>query len=143
MRELARISSAQVEILRARQRWAFACTAFALAVALWLLWSWRRSGGGAALPTELRVVWPVLAVVALLSLRTDPAPRAAILAICAAGAFLTWLSGVRLRATSPRGLAKGAHVALTLSAFLAAAWAAVYRADLVGMVLETFRAGPE
>lgn len=143
VRELGRISGAQAQVLRARQRWAFGCAAFAGAVALWLFWSWRKGGGGAKVPTELRVVWPVLAVTALLSLRTDPAPRAAILELCASGAAFTWLSGVRLRAAAPRGLAKAAHVALVLSALAATFWAVVYRADLAGMVLETLRAGPE
>ncbi len=142
VRELGRISASQALVLRARQRWAWGGAAFAGAVALWLLIGARR-GALLPLPTELRILWPVLAVLALLSSRVDAAPRAAILELCAAGAVLTGLSGLRLRAAAPRGLARALHIALTVGALGAIAYAAVYRGDLVGMVLETFRAGPE
>lgn len=142
VRELGRIAASQAVILRGRQRWAFGCAAFACAVALWLLLGARRAAF-LPLPAELRILWPVLAVLALLSSRVDAAPRAAILTLCAAGATLTFLSGRRLRAAAPRGLAKAVHVALTVGALGAVAYAVVYRGDLVGMVLETLRAGPE
>ncbi len=141
VRELGRISASQATLLRTRQRWAWGCFAFAGAVAGWLLLGARR-GAVFPLPTELRIVWPVLAVLALLSSRVDAAPRATILTLCAAGAALTGLSGLRQRAVQPRGPGRVLHLALTVSALGAVAYAAIYRGDLVGMVLETFRAGP-
>jgi tetratricopeptide (TPR) repeat protein len=142
VRELGRISASQALVLRTRQRWAFGCGAFACAVALWLLFGARR-GPLFPLPTELRILWPVLAVLALLSSRVDAAPRATILTLCVAGAALTGLSGLRQRAVQPRGLARALHLVLTVSALGAVAYLAIYRGDLIGMVLETFRAGPE
>src|SRR5216683_713126 len=53
------------------------------------------------------------------------------------------LGAVRLRAAAPRGAARGLHVAGTLVALGALAYVAVYRGGLVGMLLETLRAGPE
>jgi tetrahydromethanopterin S-methyltransferase subunit D len=82
-------------------------------------------------------------VLALLSFRVDAAPRATILTLCAAGAVLTGLSGLRQRAMQPRGLARALHLVLTVGALGAVAYLAIYRGDLIGMVLETFRAGPE
>jgi tetratricopeptide (TPR) repeat protein len=144
VRELARISSLQTRVLRTRQRWAFGCGALAAAVAVYLLASFLRHRGRLLpLPAELRVVGPVLAVLALLSARTDPAPRKSILELCATGLALVLLSALRLRAASPRGAARALHVAVTLLALGCAFYAIVYRGDLVGMVLETFRAGPE
>ena len=93
-------------------------------------------------PAEARIVLPVLAVLALLSVRQDSAPRAAILELCMGAAFLVTLSGLRLRAASLRGAARALHAAGTLAALGALAYVAVYRGELVGMVLETLRAGP-
>ncbi len=142
VRELGRISASQALVLRTRQRWAWGCSAFACAVALWLLAGARR-GPLFPLPAELRILWPVLTVLALLSSRVDAAPRATILTLCAAGAALTGLSGLRQRAVQPRGLGRALHLVLTVSALGAVAYVAIYRGDLIGMVLETFRAGPE
>jgi hypothetical protein len=144
VRELARISRGQVLILRARQRWAWAAAAFACAVGLFLLASIARLRPRLwPVPAELRIVGPVLAVLALLALRQDPAPRAAVLEVAAAGAVLATLSGLRLRALPEGVFDRGLHAALALAALCACAYAAAYRNDLVGTVLETFRAGPE
>ena len=145
VREMGRVSMAPALVLRARQRWAWAAGAFALLVAVLLgvsllgrapvcLWP---------LPAEARIVLPVLAVLALLSARQDPAPRLAILELCTGGGLLVTLSGLRLRAVQPRGAARALHAAGTLAALAALAYVAVYRGDLVGMVLETLRAGAE
>jgi hypothetical protein len=83
---------------------------------------------------------PVLAVLAVLSVKVDPAPRAAILEICAGGALLSLLSGLRLRAARPNRVL---HALLALAALGCLAYVAVYRGDLIGMVQETFRAGRE
>jgi len=85
---------------------------------------------------------PVLAVLALLSARQDPGPRAAILELCAGAAVLVTLSGLRLRAASPRGTGRALHAVGTLVALGALVYVAVYRGGLVGMLLETLRAGP-
>jgi len=57
------------------------------------------------------------------------------------------LAGHSLRPAPPRRLAAGAaralHAAGTLAALGALAYVAVYRGGLVGMLLETLRAGPE
>jgi hypothetical protein len=144
VRELAHISSGQVLILRARQRLAWAAGIFAFAVALFFVISWRRARGPLwPMPAEARIVLPVLAVLALLSVKVDPAPRAAILELCAGGAALVFLSGLRLRALRLRGFSKALHALLALAAVACLAYVAVYDGDLVGMVMETFRAGPE
>lgn len=144
VRELSRLAAAQVLLLRARQRWAIAAGAFALLVFLALALSIARLRAPLwPPPPELRVVGPVLAVLAVLSLRQDPAPRRAILELCAGGALLATLSGLRLRALALRPSGRALHAALLLGALVALAYVAVYRGDLVGMVLETFRTGPE
>jgi hypothetical protein len=145
VRELSRLSRAQVLVLRARQRWAWACGAFAAAVFGALCFSlWRRRPVQVRpLPVEVHVVLPVLGLLALLSVRQDPAPRAAVLQLCAAGALLVTASGLRLRAASPGPLGRGLQVALTVAAMAAVFYLAIWRAELINMVFETLRAGPE
>jgi len=144
VREMARVSAQATRTLRARQRWAWAAGGVALAVAGLLAASlWRhRPVRLWPPPAEARIVLPVLAVLALLSVRQDPGPRAAILELCTGAALLVTLSGLRLRAASPRGTARALHAAGTLAALGSLAYVAVYRGDLVGMLLETLRAGP-
>ena len=144
VRELGRISSGQAVILRRRQRIAWEAGAAALVIAAFFAWSALRSGGRPwPLPAEARVVLPVLGVLALLSVRIDPAPRAAVLTLCAGGALLAVLSGMRLRSARPHGALRALHVALAMFALLCVVWVALYRSDLIGMVQETFRAGPD
>lgn len=137
--ELARIDAARTRALQRRQRIAWAAGAVALIIAAFFAWSGRRSTLR-PLPAETHVLLPVLAVLAVLSIKVDPAPRAAILEICAGGAVLSLLSGFRLRAAKPNRLV---HAALALTALGCLAYVAVYRGDLIGLVQETFRAGPE
>ena len=145
VRELARIEAIQVRVLLRRQRAAIAASLLAAAVALWLCVSlWRRRPIAIfPLPAELRIAGPVLAIFALLSLRQDPAPRAAVLEMAFAGALLLLLSGLHLRAARLRGPARALHALATLAALGALSYVAIYRSDLVGMVQETFRVGPE
>ncbi len=145
VREMARVSARSTQALRVRQRLAWAAGGLAVVVAGLLAASLRRHGPVRfwPLPAEARIVTPVLGVLALLSARQDPAPRAAILELCAGAALLITLSGLRLRAASPRGAARALHAAGTLAALGALAYVAVYRGGLVGMLLETLRAGPE
>ena len=160
VRELGRLSTAQVTTLLARRRIAIAGLAFAAAVLSWLVGSfWRRRqrailstriGGPLAhtvailpLPIEVAALLPVLGMLALLSVRQDPAPRAAVLQICAAGALLVTASGLRMRAAAPGAAERVLQIAATALALAACVYAAVWRADLIAMVLETIRAGPE
>jgi hypothetical protein len=145
VRELARLSTAQLQALRVQQRWTYAAGAFAiLIVGLWLVALWRRRPLPLwPLPDEARVLLPVLGVLAVLSLRIDPAPRAAVLQLCAAGALLVILSGLYRRAANPGRALRALQTASTVLALGACFWVAIYRHDLVNMVLETFRAGPE
>jgi hypothetical protein len=145
VREMGRVSARSTQALRARQRLAWAAGGLAVVVAGLLAASLRRHGPVRLwpLPAEGRIVIPVLGVLALLSARQDPGPRAAILELCAGAALLVTLSGLRLRAASPRGAARALHAAGTLAALGALAYVAVYRGGLVGMLLETLRAGPE
>ncbi len=144
VRELGRISTASARVLRFRQRAAWLCGIAALCIAGFFIASAVRNGGRPwPVPAEARVVLPVLGVLALLSLRVDPAPRIAVLQLCAVGALLSLLSGMRLRAARPRGPARLLHVSLALAALLCAGWIVLYRSDLIGMVQETFRAGPD
>jgi hypothetical protein len=158
VRELARISRTQVILLQHRQRAAWAAQLFAGLVLLWLLGSALRLERAALArgepgrgprqllraPAEARVLLPVLLVLALIALQQDPAARLAALEICAAGALLAWLSGARLRALGEPALRQRLlHGALVLLALAALAYAAVWRGDLVGMLLETLRAGPD
>jgi len=144
VREMGRVSALSTRTLRARQRWAWAAGGVALAIAGLLAASLGRHRPLRLwpLPTEARIVVPVLAVLALLSVRQDPEPRAAILELCTGAALLVTLSGWRLRAVSPRGAARALHAAGTLAALGALVYVAVYRGGLVGMLLETLRAGP-
>ena len=145
VRELARIEAIQARLLQRRQRFAVAAGALAAAVALWLCASlWRRRPMALfPLPAEVRIAGPVLAIFALLSLRQDPAPRAAVLEMACAGALLLLLSGLRLRAVPLRAKARAVHALATLAALCALSYVAIYRNDLISMVQETFRAGPE
>ena len=145
VRELARISTTQTLVLRTRQRWAWAAAALValVALALALDWARRRPRLFLPLPSELQIVLPVLLVFSLLSLGIDPAPRRTTLALTSGGALLVCLSGLRQRAAAPRGPALLAHLAATLAALLALAYLVVWQWDLFGMVLETFRTGPE
>jgi hypothetical protein len=138
VRELARIDLQQVLVLRRRQRLAWAAGCASLGIALFFLWQGRRRLW--PLPDEARVVVPVLAVLAVLSSRVDPAPRGAVLTLCAGGALLSVLSGARLRSARRN---KWLHAGLALACLGGLAFVAVYRADMIGMVLETIRVGPE
>jgi hypothetical protein len=144
VREMGRLSEGTTLALRARQRWAWAAGGVALVVAGLLAASLGRNRPLRLwpLPAEARIAIPVLAVLALLSVRQDPAPRTAILELCAGAAVLVTLSGLRLRAASPRGTARALHAAGTLAALSALVYVAVYRGGFVGMLLETLRAGP-
>jgi hypothetical protein len=145
VREMGRIAAHITEVLRTRQLWAWAAGAAVAGVATLLLASLFRHRPVVLwpLPGEARVVVPVLSVLALLSVRQDPAPRAAILELCAGAAMLVVLSGLRLRAAEPGRVARMAHAAVTLVALFALAYVVVYRGGLIGMLVETFRAGPE
>jgi hypothetical protein len=141
VRELGQIDFARARTMQFRQRVAWATGIVALALVAVLV-AGTRGRGLLPLPAEARIVVPVLAVLAVLSTRVDPAPRAAVLTICAGGAVLSYLCGVRLRTL--RGLrARVAHALLALVALGCVAYVAVYRANLVSMVEETFRAGPD
>ena len=141
VRELSGIDGGQARLLRLRQRIAWCAGALATLIAGFFAGSILRARGAVRpLPAETHIVLPVLAVLAVLSLRVDPAPRVAILELCAGGAVLSLLSGMRLRAVRPARLP---HTLLALAALGCVAYLAVYRGDLIGMVEETFRAGPE
>jgi tetratricopeptide (TPR) repeat protein len=140
VRELGRIGGDQGHILRRRQRVAWAAAAVALAIAGFLALG-ARGGKVLPLPAETRVVLPVLGVLALLSSRVDPAPRGAVLTVCAAGALLSLLLGLRLRVASLRLPTRALHAALALVALACVAYVAIYRADMIGMVQETVRTG--
>jgi len=142
VRELGHISDGHARALQRLQRMAWAAGAVALAIAAFFALGGRRARW-IPLPAETRIVLPVLAVLALLSTRVDPAPRAAVLTLCAGGALLSLLSGARLRALGAGRAARLTHALLGLLALACVAYVAVYRADLIGMVKETFRIGPE
>ncbi len=144
VRELSRIEGERTAILQRRQRTAWAAGAVAFLIAAFFLGSAVKARGAVLpLPAETQIVLPVLLVLSLLSLRVDPAPRLAILELCAGGALLSLLSGMRLRAHRPGWAARLLHSLLALTALGCLGYVAVYRGDLVGMVQETFRAGPE
>ena len=148
VRELGRLSTMQVHTLLERRRFAAACLLFAAGVLAFLAISIARHRRSSAfsirpLPTEVTVLLPVLGMLALLSIRQDPAPRAAVLEICVAGAVFVTLSGLRLRAAAPGAVGRVLQVAATGLALAACVYAAIWRADLIAMVMETVRAGPE
>jgi len=138
VRELSQIDAKQARVLQRRQRLAWCFGALSLVIALlFFAQGFRRLW---PLPVETRIVLPVLAVLALLSTRIDPAPRTAILTLVLGGAVLSVLSGARL-AAAPRN--RLLHALLGLVCLAGLGFVAVYRADLVGMLFETFRTGPE
>jgi hypothetical protein len=138
VRELSRIDTSQVLTLRRRQRIAWAFGTLSLAIAIFFLWQGRRAL--LPLPAETRIALPVLTILSLLSVKIDAAPRAAVLMMTAGGAALSFASGARLRAVKPN---KWLHALLALLALAGLAFVAVYREDMIGMVMETFRVGPE
>jgi hypothetical protein len=167
VRELARISRPQVMTLQRRQKIGWLCGALVAAAMLLLLVSTLRAARLAsnappnaksdakpesfaqlirralAPPAEARILLPLLLVVAIASLGQDSAPRGAALELCIAGGVLVWLSGAFLRA-HPLALPKRAAYALGLLVILGCgAYVAIWRHDLVGMVQETWRAGPD
>jgi len=168
VRELARIARPQILTLQRRQWVGWGCAAVlalaVLALAAATLRAARqsepsidsesekpgRSRAGLlrralALPAEARILLPLLAILALSSLRQDPAPRGAALELCLFGGGLVWLSGAYLRAR-PRAMSWPGRAAYALAALLllgCASYLAVWRHDLVGMVMETWRAGPD
>lgn len=144
VRELGRISERQARVLRFRQRIAWLCGAAALCIGAFFAVSALRKGARPwPLPAEARIVLPVLCVLALLSTRIDPAPRAAVLQLCGGGALLALLSGMRLASVKPRGGRRALHAALALAALACIGFVALYQSDLIGMVQETFRTGPD
>ena len=145
VREIGRVAIRTTQVLRMRQLWAWAAGAVVVVTVALLGISLLRHRPVLLwpLPGEARVVLPVLFVLAVLSARQDPAPRAAVLELCVASAVLVVLSGLRLRAAAPRGGARALHAVGTVTALGALAYLAVYRGGLIGMLLETFRAGPE
>jgi hypothetical protein len=141
VRELGHIDFDRARTMQFRQRLAWAAGVVALAIAA-LFAAGTRGRNLLPIPAEARIVVPVLAVLAVLSTRVDRGPRTAVLTICAGGAVLSYLSGVRLRAL--RGVwARLGHAMLALLALACVAYVAVYRTNLVSMVEETFRAGPD
>ncbi len=151
VRERARISRPQILTLQHRQWFAWLCaglllaTSLALIVAIWR--SARPSERARAFlpPTELRILAPLLAILALCALRQEAAPRAATLELCLFGGGLTWLSGSYLGTrivarTLPRRIN---YALLALLVLACASYFAIWRNDLVGMVMETWRAGPD
>jgi tetratricopeptide (TPR) repeat protein len=141
VRELGGIDLGRARTMQLRQRLAWAAGLVALAIVA-LLAAGTRGRNLLPIPAEARIVVPVLAVLAVLSARVDPAPRAAVLTLCAGGGALSYLCGVRLRIV--RGArARLGHAVLALVALACVAYVAVYRANLVSMVVETFRAGPD
>lgn len=139
VRELGQIDFARARTMLLRQRLAWAAGVLALALAALFAVGAR---GLLPAPAEARIVVPVLAVLAVLSTRVDPAPRAAVLTICAAGAVLSYLCGIRMRTL--RGVrARLGHALLALVALGCVAYVSMYRANLVSMAEETFRTGPD
>ena len=151
VRERARIARPQILTLQHRQWFAWLCAAILVLASLSLITAtWRaadRSERARAFrpPTELRILAPLLAILALCALRQEPAPRAATLELCLFGGGLTWLSGAYLRASrAPQTLSRRIGYALLALLVLACgSYFAIWRNDLVGMVMETWRAGPD
>jgi hypothetical protein len=138
VRELSQIDVKQARVLQRRQRLAWLGGALSLLIAVvFFVQGFRRLW---PLPAETRIVLPVLAVLAVLSTRIDPAPRTAVLTLVLGGAALSVLSGARLAAARRN---RFLHACLGLVCLAGLGFVAVYRADLVGMLLETFRTGPE
>ncbi len=142
VREIGGITAANVRTLQRRQRIAWIAGAVAIGIALFLAAGARR-GPFLPVPAEARILVPVLAVLAILSTRVDPAPRGAVLTICAAGALLSFIGGVRLRALRLPLSGRLVQASLALIALACTGYVAVYRFDLVGMVAETLRGRPE
>lgn len=142
--ELARSRGAQIRLLRARQRAAWAAAAVAVGVALWWIASTLRHRPVALLPLpgELRLAGPVLSLLSLAALAQEPTPRGAVLQLCVAGAALLALSGWRLRAAAPRAWGRALHALAALGALSASTYAVLERGDLLGSLEETLRAGP-
>jgi len=160
VRELARIARPQVMTLQHRQHVGWLCGAILSLGCLALLWATLRAARASELarsrtslfalarsalapPSEARILWPLLGVVALASLRQDPAPRMAALELCLSGGVLVWLSGAYLRERSLTLPWRALHALGVLALLGCGAYLAIWRHDLVGMVQETWRAGPD
>ncbi len=151
VRELARIAVPQIEVQVRRQRLGWLCGALlALGLLALLLaslragWSRAETALRALAPArEARLLFPLLAVLALASLRQDPAARGAALELCAVGASLVWLSGAFLRGRAMRLPMRALYACAMLLLLGCGSYLAIWRNDLVGMVQETWRAGPD
>jgi hypothetical protein len=151
VRELARIARPQIVTLRLRQRIAWAAAILLTLGDLALLVGTLRARrqGDASIhsllspPSEARILLPLLGVLALASFRQDPAARDAALELCLCGGLLVWLSGAFLRAWPLRLPMRLVYAVGMLSLLGCGAYLAIWRHDLVGMVQETWRAGPD
>jgi len=126
VRELGHISDGRARTLQRLQRMAWAAGAVALAIAAFFALGGRRARW-IPLPAETRIVLPVLAVLALLSTRVDPAPRAAVLTLCAEARVVA-AERRPLRALGAGRAARLTHALLGLLALACVAYVAVYRA---------------
>jgi hypothetical protein len=141
---------------RRRARW-YAAAWIAIAVAFTALFgslaeAALRSPRGtrwAALrpPIEIAYLAPVAAVLIGVAFTAHRLIAPAVTAISLGGIALSWLSGAaleRLRtAGRPGGLRSAAHIALCVAGVAALAYVALMRDNLLDMLLETVRFGPE
>jgi hypothetical protein len=141
---------------RRRDRWyAIACVAIAAAFAA-LLGSLAeaalrgpRGNRWSALrpPIEVAYLAPVVAVLIGAAFTAHRLIAPAVTIISLGGVALSWLSGAaleRLRADGRRrGLRTAAHILVCIGAVAALAYVALVRGDLLDLLLETVRSGPE
>jgi hypothetical protein len=98
-------------------------------------------------PSEVVFLLPVAAVLVGVSLTTHQLVAPAVLALCIGGLVLAYISGcaldtLRLRGR-PHGLRSVLHAVISLVAVAAIFYIVMMRDDLLDMVIETVRFGPE
>lgn len=136
--------------LRARL---YLASQIAVAVALLLLivslrraaGSWQASGA-ALVPPPLEIIYmlPVAALLCFASFTAHYAIAPAVIIVCASGLVVTWISGAGLRAMGRPGLGRAvAHGVVCFIAVLAVSYIALHRQQLLDMLIETVRFGPD
>jgi hypothetical protein len=109
--------------------------------------SWRAAARRLARPpVEVWFLAPVAVVLVAIAQTGNPMVASAVRAIAAVGVGVAWLSGAVLdgaRARGRVGLARASvHAVLAAIAVVAAAYLAVDRGQMIGLIVETIREGP-
>jgi hypothetical protein len=143
-REVAR---AQLEFAIQRRDWFYLFWSGVAVIGLWLsalvLGIVRRRAPLRPLPFEFRLFLPIALFMSPLAVYEHRRAGVAVLIIMGGGSLLALLSGVYLRAASPKGLARWLHLFASAAAAASLAFCAVQALDLTELVVTTIEQGAD